>query len=152
MRVRLFHWKSDEAQPLIKDLRRAGFMVDYRDRASGDFFRSLDEHPYLAAVIDLTRMPSHGRYLAVVLRSRRSTRQLPIVFLDGDPEKVELIRQHLPDAVYTSRTRLVSTLNRVKPVANPVRPSRVMDSYSSRTTAQKLGIKADSRTAVIDPP
>ena len=105
----------------------------------------------LAAVIDLTRLPSHGRYVAAAIRATKSTRHIPIVFVDGDPEKVERVRKDLPDAVYTSRSRLVSALKRVKPLADPVAPPRMMD-RTDRTTAEKLGIKAGARVALIDPP
>ena len=86
--------------------------------------RSLRESPPLAAVIDLTRLPSHGRYVAAEIRATKSTRHIPIVFVDGDPEKVERIRKDLPDAVYTSRSRLASALKRVKPLADPVAAPR----------------------------
>ncbi len=150
-RVRLFHWRADEAQPLIAVLRAGGYAVDYPgDQANGSW-RSLRENPPCAAIIDLTRLPSHGRHVGAEIRATKSLRLIPIVFVDGDPEKVERIRKDLPDAVYTSRSRLVSALKRVKPVADPVAPPRMMD-RSDRTTAERLGIKAGARVALIDPP
>ena len=53
--------------------------------------------------------------------------------------------------MYTSRGRLVSALKRVKPLADPVVPARMMN-RTDRTTAEKLGITAGSRVALIDPP
>jgi len=53
--------------------------------------------------------------------------------------------------VYTSHARLVSALKRVKPLADPVVPARMMN-RTDRTTAEKLGIKAGLRVALIDPP
>ena len=102
-------------------------------------------------IIDLTRLPSHGRHVGAEIRATKSLRYIPIVFVDGDPEKVERIRKDLPDAVYTSRSRLVSALKRVKPLADPVAPPRMMN-RTDRTTADKLGIKAGARVALIDPP
>jgi CheY-like chemotaxis protein len=150
-RVRLFHWRADETKPLIAALRDGGYTVEYPgDKANGSW-RSLRENPPLAAVIDLTRLPSHGRHVAAEIRASKSTRNIPIVFVDGDPEKVERIRKDLPDAVYTSRSRLVSALKRVKPLADPVVAPRMMN-RTDRTTAEKLGIKAGARLALIDPP
>lgn len=150
-RVRLFHWRAEEARPLIAALRAAGYTVDYPgDKANGNW-RSLRETPPLAAVIDLTRLPSHGRYVAAEIRATKSIRHIPIVFVDGDAEKVERIRKELPDAVYTSRSRLVSALKRVKPLADPVVPARMMN-RTDRTAAEKLGIKAGARVALIDAP
>jgi hypothetical protein len=150
-RVRLFHWRAEEARTLVAALRAGGYAVEYLgDKANGSW-RSLRENPPLAAVIDLTRLPSHGRYVAAEIRASKSMRNIPIVFVDGDPEKVERIRKDLPDAVYTSRSRLVAALKRVKPLADPVVAPRMMD-RTDRTTAEKLGIKAGSRVALIDPP
>ena len=150
-RVRLFHWRAEEAQTLIAALRAGGYTVEYPgDKANGSW-RSLRENPPLAAIIDLTRLPSHGRYVAAEIRASKSMRSIPIVFVDGDPEKVERIRKDLPDAVYTSRSRLVSALKRVKPLADPVIAPRMMN-RTDRSTADKLGIKAGARVALIDPP
>jgi len=150
-RVRLFHWRAEEAQTLIVALRAGGYTVDYPgDKANGSW-RSLRENSTYAAIIDLTRLPSHGRHVAAEIRATKSLRHIPIVFVDGDPEKVERVRKDLPDAVYTSRSRLVSALKRVKPLADPVAPPRMMD-RTDRTTAEKLGIKSGARVALIDPP
>ena len=150
-RVRLFHWRAEEAQTLVAALRAGGYTVEYPgDKANGSW-RSLRENPPLAAIIDLTRLPSHGRYVAAEIRASKSMRSIPIVFVDGDPAKVERIRKDLPDAVYTSRSRLVSVLKRVKPLADPVVAPRMMN-RTDRTTADKLGIKAGARVALIDPP
>jgi len=150
-RVRLCHWRESEAAPLIDILRKAGYTVDYPgDKANGSF-RSLREKPAFAVVIDLTRLPSHGRHVAAEIRATKSIRHIPIVFVDGDQEKVDRIRQEIPDAVYTSRTRLAAALKRAKPLVDPVAPARIMN-RTDRTTAEKLGIKAGSRVALIDPP
>jgi CheY-like chemotaxis protein len=149
-RVRLFHWRAEEARPLLAVLRAGGYTVDYPgDNPSN--WRSLRENPPLAAIIDLTRLPSHGRYVAAEIRAAKSIRHIPIVFVDGDQEKVKDIRKALPDAVYTSRSRLVSVLKRVKPLADPAVAPRMMN-RSDRTTSEKLGIKAGTRIALIDPP
>ena len=150
-RVRLFHWRAEEAKPMIAVLRASGYAVEYPgDKANGSW-RSMRESPPLAAIIDLTRMPSHGRYVAAELRAQKSLRHIPIVFVDGDPEKVERIRKELPDAVYTSRARLASVLKRVKPPSDPIVPPRMMN-RTDRTTAQKLGIAKGARVALVDPP
>ena len=146
--IRLYHWKAAEASPLIRKLQGNGYSVDYPgDNVLERGFRSLGESPPHAIVIDLTRLPSQGRHVAVAIRSRKTVRHIPIVFVDGDPAKVEQIRADLPDAMFTSRAKLGSVLKRARPIANPAAPA-----YSNRTTAQKLGIGEDTRVAVIDAP
>ena len=150
-KVRLFHWRAEEAKPLIALLRAAGYTVDYQGDKPGTF-RTIRENLPAAVVIDLTRMPSHGRYVAAAVRLTKVTRHLPIVFLDGDPEKVERLRREYPDALYCSRSKLAATLKRAKPVTNPVKPAHTIAAPSNRTTAQKLGIREGMRVTVLDPP
>ena len=151
-RVRLFHWRAEEGAVLMRELRAAGYTVDYPGDKENGSFRSMRDSPTHAAVIDLTRLPSHARYVAREIRAHKSTRSIPIVFVDGDADKVARIRGELPDAIYTSRARLAAALKRAKPVANPVVPPPMMQSYGDRTTAQKMGIKEGVRVAVIDAP
>jgi CheY-like chemotaxis protein len=142
-RVRVIHWKAVEAGELLKRLKDAGYQIESNERALPD-----------AVVIDLSRLPSHGREVAIALRGAKKTRQIPIVFVDGSPEKVEAIRQKLPDAAYTSRGRLAAVLKKAiqNAPADPVVPAQMMDRYASKPACAKLGIGPGARVAVIDPP
>src|SRR5262245_23687284 len=93
--VCLFHWKAEEAAPLIDKLRGAGYKVAYHERPGGIAKKTLKEAD--AAVIDLSRLPSQGRAVAAWLRAGKSTRQIPLVFVGGEPAKVALIRKQIPD-------------------------------------------------------
>lgn len=150
-RIRLFHWRESESGPLIALLEKAGYEVDYQGE-HGVKFASLRQHPTHAVVIDLTRMPSHGRYVAAEIRSRKSLCHLPIVFVDGDPVKLQKIRETVPDAVFVARSKLIVALKKVKPLTSPSPTKPMMASYVERTVAQKLGITEKMRVAVIDPP
>lgn len=151
-RIRLFHWKAEEARPLTTVLQAAGHSVDYQEKLSSprELLKSVPD----AYVFDLTRTPSHSRELAVYLRGARASRHVPMVFVGGEPEKVEYVRRVIPDAAYTSITRLKSALKSAiaNPPANPLRPMQMMERWSHRSTAQKLGIAKACRVAVIDPP
>src|SRR5882762_798631 len=153
-RVRVFHWKAAEAGPLLDKLRSAGYQTDYEERIDYKVMPALKQSPPAAVVIDLSRLPSHGCEAATGLRGHKATRLIPIVFVDGLPEKVEAVRQRLPDAVYTSRAGLVSALKRAlaKTPANPVVPAQMMERYASKPASAKLGIVAGARVSVIDPP
>jgi DNA-binding NarL/FixJ family response regulator len=153
-RVRLIHWKADEAAALLANLRIAGHTVDYDEKLSSGQFRAIRETPPDAFVIDLSRLPSHGREVATFLRGQKVTRHIPIVFVGGPPEKVAAIRKLLPDAVYTAPERLQSALRTAlanRPTS-PVVPPQMMARYASRSAAQKLGIREGSTAALIDPP
>ncbi|HVW86941.1 MAG TPA: DUF3052 family protein [Bryobacteraceae bacterium] len=153
--VRILHWKPEEAGPLIELVRRAGFEPLCSDELHGTAIaRAILADLPAAILIDLSRLPSHGREVAVWLRARKSTRHIPLIFVGGEPAKIENIRQLLPDAAFTTPGRLASTLKREtgQPVRDPVSPPSVMERYKDRSAAQKLGIVASSTVALIDPP
>jgi hypothetical protein len=153
-RVRIVHWRGSEAAPLIETCRAGGFEVDHEEMGFPDLVRALRASPPDAVVIDLTRRPSHGRDTGLALRRHKTTRHLPLVFVDGEPEKVEAIRELLPDAVYASDKQVCPRLRKAlaRPVVNPVVPANPMSQYASRTVAQKLGIREGSSVGILNPP
>jgi len=153
-RVRLIHWQPEQASLIAETLKGAGFEVDYDGKADPAMIRAVRLSPPDAIVIDLSRLPSHGREVATALRGNRHTRHIPILFLDGAPEKVAIVQQKLPDAAYCERARLVAALRKcIREVpTNPIVPMQMMERDATRTTAQKLGILAGSKVAVIDAP
>jgi Protein of unknown function (DUF3052) len=156
-RVRIVHWKAAEAAPLIEACRACGFEVDYDDVKFNDLPKLIRAKPPDALVIDLSCLPSHGREAAIAFRRSKSTRHIPLVLVDGAPEKVAAIRQKLPDATFATSATPRQLCSRIRsacarPVADPVVPPGLMEGYGSRTAAQKLGIKEGSSVAVIDAP
>ena len=153
-RVRLLHWKASEAARHIDLLRQAGYKIDYEERFRPALMTAWRESPPDAFVIDLSRLPSHGREIAIALRQSPRTRCVPIVFCGGDEEKVNAIRNTLPDASYSTAEKLRSTLRKAlgNRLPNPVKPVQMMDRYTSRTTAQKLGIRESCAVRLVDPP
>ena len=87
-RVRLIHWNEAEAAERGERLRTAGHEVEHGVPSPSGLRQLFGDIPD-AFVVDLGRMPSQGRDLAVLLRKREATRSVPIVFVDGEPEKVE---------------------------------------------------------------
>ena len=153
-RVHLVHWNAVEAEERAGRLQAAGYQVDYETLDGASALRALAEDPPAAVVIDLGRLPSHGRSVGMALRQRKGTRHLPLVFIDGDAEKVAAIKRILPDAVYTTWSRVRSSLKRAiaYPPAEPMVPPSNMDGYSGTPLPKKLGIKADSSVALVGAP
>jgi hypothetical protein len=154
-RVRIVHWKASQAGPLIEACRTCGFEVEYDDLKFADLAKTIRAKPPDALAIDLTCLPSHGRDAAAYLRRTKYARNIPLVFVDGEPEKVENVRRQLPDATFTTLKRLCASIKTAcaKGVpADPVLPAGAMERYGSRTVAHKLGIKEGSTVAVIDAP
>jgi CheY-like chemotaxis protein len=97
--VRLIHGNAGEGEERAELLRAAGYRVVCEVLRGPDLLRKMQKDPPLAVVIDLSRIPSHGRDIALALRSQKGTRRVPLIFAAGDPEKVDRIRKILPDAV-----------------------------------------------------
>lgn len=151
--VFLIHWNEIEAQERLALLRRHGFAADW-EPYSPTVWKQLRGEPPDALVIDLTRIPSHGRDVALAVRSTKSTRQIPIIFVDGDPAKVEKIKQHLPDAVYTTWRGIRDAVKKAiaNPPAEPVVPKSSLAAYSGTPLPQKLGIKAEMKVILVGAP
>jgi CheY-like chemotaxis protein len=153
-RIRLIHWNAAEARERALNLRSAGYAVERQDGSGPQFLRKLRERPPDAVVIDLSRLPSHGRDIGLVLRQMKATRNIPLIFVEGDPEKVARIRGLLPDAVYTTWRNIGSSLKHAiaHPPSMPVNPKSVFEAYSDTPLVKKLGIKPNSVVALANAP
>lgn len=151
--VHLIHWDDAEAQERLARLRDAGHRA-VRARMESKSLRAWSDDPPDAIVIDLSRLPSHGRQAAQAIRERKSTRTIPIVFVDGDPEKVAKTRELLPDAVYTTWARIGGALRGAiaKRPKNPVVPSSRSEGYSRTPLVKKLGIAPGAAVALVGAP
>ncbi|HVW09428.1 MAG TPA: hypothetical protein VHC90_12640 [Bryobacteraceae bacterium] len=150
--VRVIHWKEAEAGPLLRACRDAGFEVEYIEGDGGAICRAIRAKPPDLIAIDLSRLPSHGREVAVWLRNTKSTRAIPIVFIGGDPAKVASVRALLPDATYCELPKIGAVLKRAGKSRSPVVPPQMMDRYREKSAAEKLGIAAAMHVAVVDTP
>ena len=147
--VRLIHWNEDEGLERQQQLEAFGFDAAF-DVGDGVFqMRQIRADLPDAVVIDLSRMPSHGREVAQGLRSAKTTRHLPIVFVDGEREKVARTQQLFPDAAYTTWGRIKTALPKAiaQPPANPVVPDH--HAAWGKATVEKLGVKPGFKVALL---
>ncbi len=152
-RVLLIHWNADEAKERSQRLRSAGHTTRAYSEHGGVGLQKFREKPPDIFVIDLGRLPSHGRAVGTWLRQQKATRHVPIVFVDGAPQKVARVRKDLPDAVYTSWRGIRGALQRAmtKPPTDPVVPD-TMAAYSGTKLPKKLGIRTGSVVALLGAP
>lgn len=153
--ILLIHWNETEAEERVNRLRKAGFaplLLTTVSNGPADLRRLLVK-PIDAIVIDLSRRPSLGRDVAISLRGRKTTRQIPIIFVDGEPDKVSRVKTVLPDAVFTEWPKIGTAVKAAikNPPANPLVP-KVMAGYSSTPLPKKLGIKTGLVVALVNPP
>jgi CheY-like chemotaxis protein len=151
--VRLVHWNAEEAEERAKILQAFGYEVVHKlMNPSG--LRELRENPPDAIVIDLTRLPSQGRDVGMNIRKYKSTCHVPLLFVGGDLEKVNGIKEIFPDATYTDWNGIRDTLEYAiaNPPTDPVRPESVFDVYKGTPLQKKLGLKPDTVVALLDAP
>jgi len=152
--VLLVCWNAAEAKEHGQRLERAGYRVDHLPVAEGQgAFGAIRRNPPDLFLIDLNRMPSHGRAVATAMRQSKATRHVPIVIAGGEQAKVEGARQELPDAIFASWAKVFDALKKAKrhQPTDPVVPG-TMEAYSGTPLPKKLGIRADSTLALIGAP
>ena len=153
VQIQLIHWKIEESKPLVEKLSGLGYSVNNQLPINQQFFKNLRANPPQIMVIDLSRLPSQGRDVAINLRTHKTTQTIPIIFTDGDREKVTTIQQILPDAIYCSWDEIEAALHQAinnPPEAKPL--ESVFAGYSGTPLVKKLGIKADSNLCLINAP
>lgn len=153
--VRLIHWHAAEAAERADRLRAAGWEVVAEVPQGGSGVRAWVGETVLAAiVIDLGRLPSQGRDVALALRQYRPTRRVPLVFVGGAPEKIARVRRSLPDAVYSAWDDIGPALDRAvaEPPVDPVVPRSNLDGYSGTPLPKKLGLKPGGCLGLVAAP
>ena len=152
-RVRLIHWNAIEAKERATKLLAAGYDVAY-ELPGATVLRELRENPPAAVVIDLTRLPSQGRDLGLLLRKYKTTRHVPLVYVEGDADKVARIQALLPDVVYTTWSRIRSALKQAiaHPPVKVIAPKSTFAAYAGVPLAKKFGIKVNSVVGLVNAP
>lgn len=154
-RVLLVHWNATEARARAARLRDAGYTVRIHSKeADGEGFKRVRAHPPDAVVIDLDRLPSHGRACGVWLRQTKPTRHVPILYVGGDDERIARTRKLLPDAVFSSWRRVRGDLRRAVAAPAPGAPvvPDTMAGYSRTPLAKKLTIREGKKVALLEAP
>jgi hypothetical protein len=148
-RVLVIHRDMLEGTAWAARLRALGFDATAYPTLGVKGFRGIRHDPPQAILIDLTRLPSYGKAMGVLLRQQKSLGAIPLVFVEGDPDKAAQVRAVLPDAVYTAWAKAPSAIRRaIRQAPRQVMPPR--DPGTPLLT--KLGIGEQSRVAVLHPP
>jgi hypothetical protein len=151
-RVRLIHFNGPEGREGRLRLAAMGHQADLDVVEGPGLMKKLRVNMPDAYIIDLSRLPSGGRQVGMALRATKATRDVPIVFVDGEPAKVKALKQILPDATYTTWSKLKDVLPRAiatQPATPVVPPSSI---YSGKPAVEKIGIKAGMTVSLLGAP
>ncbi|SPE32362.1 conserved hypothetical protein [Candidatus Sulfopaludibacter sp. SbA3] len=154
MLVRLICWKEDLAAEHATRLQAAGFRVDASPpHSSGIVGQTRDLAPAVI-LIDLDRMPSHGKAVASVLRQSKSVCRIPLVFAGGVEEKAAAIQRDFPDAVFCRWDKVGAALKKAAahPPVVPVRPAPYMQQFAGSPLLKKLDLKPGLTIALVAAP
>jgi hypothetical protein len=145
------HWDEDEGLERQKQLEALGFDVAYDAGDGLAVMRAIRADLPDAVVFDLSRIPSHSYQIGQSLRTTKYSRHITLVFVGGEPAKIEKTRQLIPDATFTTWGRIKTALP--KALANPVRNPVLPDHQAwGRSLADKLGVKAGFKVALLGAP
>jgi len=131
-------------------LKALGLAVDPVEVASSKLISHIRLTQPDVVVIDLEKLPSHGRTVGVVLRTTKSTQAIPIVFLGGAPDKVAQVRAAIPDAVCGPWSQAKALIGKARPGKAAVVPH--MKQWAGSTLEKKLGIGTGVVTVIGAPP
>jgi len=153
--ARLVTWNRDAAKDRVRDLEAAGFTVDASEFPTAQSVGHIRALAPAVVVIDLDRLPSHGRAVATVLRSTKSTRAFPILFAGGTEEKIERARQDFPEMPFTGWKSIAREVKKAaaNPPAAPSKTTPYMQQWTGSPLVKKLGFKPDlSPVALLNAP
>jgi len=94
-RIYLVHWHREECLAKVRELRAGGHTVTCHYAAMTK--PKVPQKPD-AYVVSLARLPSHGRHMARWLHETKKRRLIPLIFVDGEPDKVAVAREQFPEA------------------------------------------------------
>ena len=148
-RVLLIYRDPAEAAERAARLRALGLDAAPYQSLGAQGFRSISQDPPQVILIDLIRQPSYGKTMALLLSERKSLASIPVVFVEGDPEKTQQVRAVLPDAGYAAWAKVPAAIEkaarqgpregvRVRPPQTPL--------------LRKLGIGVESGVALRGAP
>lgn len=108
-KIFLVQWDKIATQERARVLRAAGWEVAIESEDGARAHKNIRENPP-HVVVYLSRLSSHGRVTPEALRGAKSTRDLPIIFVDGKPEDVEKTKAKIKNATFSTGDELESSL------------------------------------------
>lgn len=151
--VRLIHWNEAEAIDRADLLRDLGYEVVSEPIKHAPVKQISEDGPDLV-LIDLSRIPSHGREVGIAIGESKTLWHIPIAFVGGKAEKVGPIRDLFPESVFSSWDEIGSAIKSAlsNPPTKKIDRESVWTPYDSVPLYKKLGLREGERLALIAAP
>ena len=107
-KVFYLHWNEKELEERLKPL--AKLPVEISSHWNKDELVKFTESLPDIFVVSLDRLPSHGRQYVQWLWEAKKRQHIPVIFVDGEPGKIEETKTKFPTAHYTTSERLVTVI------------------------------------------
>ncbi|HYZ87048.1 MAG TPA: hypothetical protein VE621_21715 [Bryobacteraceae bacterium] len=144
----LVHWNESEAEARVREASSKGVGLELLRLQPGRTVQTIRSVNPEALLIDLTRMPSNGRAVASVLRSQRSTCHIPILFVGGEPQKVEKALADAPGSQWCEWENIAKAIPKLLATA----PKTVAKHHSEVPVAKKLNLLGGKTICVLNAP
>jgi response regulator RpfG family c-di-GMP phosphodiesterase len=98
------HFNKEELEEKLKPLKnlKLKLLSHYSTEETAQWGEQLPD----IFVISLNRLPSHGRQYAQWIWEAKKRQHIPIIFTDGQPDKVEATLAKFPNARYCTSEQL----------------------------------------------
>lgn len=105
------HWNKLELKERIKPLEglKLTILSHWSTEATVKWGEDLPD----IFVISLDRLPSHGRQYAAWLWEAKKRQHIPIIFVDGKPDKVKSTKNLIPKALYCTSAQLITLIKKL---------------------------------------
>ncbi|MGB0951795.1 MAG: hypothetical protein ACPG31_01090 [Planctomycetota bacterium] len=143
------HWRPAEAEDGIALLQKAGHAVEVYSEEGGTGLGRFKEELLDAVVISLERLPSHGRTMGHWFRTTKATAHVPLVFVGGADDKVEVARAMFADAIFTPWSKVRGSVKDAMRTPQTAMPN---SECSTKEVWQKLEVKAGDRILQLNGP
>jgi CheY-like chemotaxis protein len=145
--IRLVCWKEDLAAERALLLQKAGLDVDASPFDPAGMITRLKENLPALILIDLDRLPSHGREVAMAILGSKSVRHIPIVFAGGVEEKIVRVKTDVPGGVFTEWAQAAAAVKRA--LKNPPAVVATPVPHVQRWAGSRLTKKLDLKPGVV---
>lgn len=106
------HFNEAELQQRLYQLTGAGLQVSghWSTEQVAKFTGELPD----IFVVSLDRLPSHGKQYVQWLWEAKKRQHIPVIFVDGKPDKVETTKEKFPKAIFCTSKDLTAVIKNLE--------------------------------------